>query len=574
MARYQSDLNDINFNLFDLLEVQKYAEGYEANDLKEIISQFDKFVENEIWPAREEGDQVGAKLKDGVVTTPPSFKKANQSYYENGWYGLSYPEDIGGMPAPEAIRAACESLGIGANVSWSMYYGLTRGAMNLLLALGSKEQKDLYVPKMMSGEWGGTMCLTEAGAGSDVGAVTSTAEPLGKDRYKIRGVKIFISSGENDLYQNIVHLVLARVPGAPAGTKGLSLFIVPKFKVNADGSIGERNDMKCTKIEEKMGLHGSATCELTFGESGSCEGWIVGKEGEGMANMFHMMNEARLLCGIQGEGQANLATMLAIQYAKERSQFGLDIVNLPDVKRMLLKMRAMSRGMRALNLYVASLFDREKKGEGVEPEIALLTPISKAWCSDEGFNVSVEAIQVHGGYGYCCEYGIEQFARDTKIATIYEGTNGIQAIDFITRKILKDEGKTFMAMGDKIMNSLKNPVASSWKDEHSLMLKNLGRAGEVMNKFATYAAQKKMDALLSHATDFLSYCGNLIIAWRLLESALKAHELMKGANGPMLEFYQSKVTDYKIFCQHVLVKNAGLSQTILNFDDELSRLAV
>lgn len=574
MARYQSDLKDINFNLFDLLEVQQYAEGYEAQDLKEIISQFDKFVENEVWSVREEGDKVGVKLSDGVVSTPPGFKKANQAYYENGWFGLSYPEEIGGMPAPEAIRGACESLAIGANVSWSMYYGLTRGAMNLILALGSKEQKDLFVPQMMSGAWGGTMCLTEAGAGSDVGAAATTAEPLGDGRYKIKGVKIFISSGENDLYDNIIHLVLARTPGAPAGTKGLSLFIVPKYKVSSTGEKGELNDLRCSKIEEKMGLHASATCELTFGEGGSCEGWIIGKEGEGMPNMFHMMNEARLLCGIQGEGQANLATMLSIQYAKERAQFGTELINLPDVKRMLLKMRAMSRGMRALNLYVASLFDRERKGEDVGAEIALLTPISKSWCSDEGFNVSVEAIQVHGGYGYCCEYGVEQFARDTKIATIYEGTNGIQAIDFITRKILKDEGKAFKAMGDKILTTLKNSEAATWKDEHALMMKNLGRAAEVMNKFATYAAQKKMDALLSHATDFLSYCGNLIIAWRLLESALKSKELIVSASGEEKEFYQSKITDYKIFCQHVLVKNAGLSQTILNFDDELSRLAV
>lgn len=267
-------------------------------------------------------------------------------------------------------------MAIGANVSWSMYYGLTQGAMNVILKVGSQEQKDLYVPKMMEGSWGGTMCLTEAGAGSDVGNAKTTAKPLDNGQYAISGTKIFISSGESDLYENNIHLVLARTPGSPEGTKGLSLFIVPRFKINEDGSNGESNNVRCTKLEEKMGLHGQATCELTFGQDGECVGELIGKEHEGIVNMFIMMNEARLLCGLQGESQANLVYMLTEQYAKERSQFGTEIINLPDVKRMLLKMRSTARGLRALCLYTGNLFDKAEKGdEQAEKEIALFTPI-------------------------------------------------------------------------------------------------------------------------------------------------------------------------------------------------------
>lgn len=568
MAKYKADLQDINFNLFDVLKSDRHIEGFEANDLAEIVNQFDKFVENEIYPTRQVGDEEGVTLKSDGVKVPESFHKANQAFYANGWYGLGFSEELGGMPCPESVMLACTSLINGANVSFSMYYGLTKAAMNVIIKKGSDIQKEKMVTAMMAGEWGGTMCLTESGAGSDVGAAKTTATPKGDGTYSIKGVKIFISSGDNDLYKNIVHLVLARTPGAPEGTKGLSLFTVQKL--NDDGS---NNSVKCTKIEEKMGLHGSATCEITFGGEGECLGTLLGDEFEGMTNMFIMMNEARLLCGIQGESQANLAYMLTEQYARERSQFGKEIINLPDVKRLMLKMRSVSRGMRALSLYVGDLFDQAHSSQNaeLEAETALLTPICKAYCSEEGFNVAIDAIQVHGGYGYCSEYGIEQFARDIKIATIYEGTNAIQAADFIMRKVLKDKGQAFSKLGEKIQKTLAS--ATDFKSEVSVIGKSLKDATKILESFGGLAAKGNFDAVLYHSHEFLIYCGNLVVAWRLLESALVAKEKMASANASEKEFYETKLVDFKIFCQQVLSRNTGITQSILEFED-LSTLAV
>lgn len=565
MAKYTTDMADINFNLFEVLKVQDHVKDLGEQDLKEILIQFDKFVESEIYPTRMEGDEKGVTLTDEGVKVPESFKKAMEQFYQNGWYALGYPEDIGGMPSPHSIKLTCTSLSVGANVALSMYPGLTAGAMNVILQVGSDEQKEKYIPPMMEGRWGGTMCLTEAGAGSDVGACKTTATPNDDGSYNIKGVKIFISSGDSDIYENNIHLVLARTPGSPDGSKGISLFIVPTLDDSGNG-----NSVKCTKIEEKMGIHGSATCEMTFGGEGDCKGYLIGKEHEGMANMFIMMNEARLLCGIQGEAQANLAYELTLQYAKERSQFGSELVNLPDVKRMLLRMRALSRGMRSLILYTADLFDKEHAGDSAaSDEVAFLTPVCKAYCSDEGFNVSVDAIQVHGGYGFCTEYGIEQFARDTKIATIYEGTNGIQAIDFVMRKILKDGGKTFQTLGARIEATLKAAAGKGWDNEVATLGKSAMKAGEIVQGYASLAGEKKFNQVLSSATDFLSFCGNLIVAWRLLDSALIASEKLGSASGEEKAFYESKITDFKVFAQHCLTRNTGIAQSILNFNQDL-----
>ncbi|MDC1174077.1 acyl-CoA dehydrogenase [Bacteriovoracaceae bacterium] len=573
MAKYNTDMMDINFNLFEMLKVHKYSDDFGEQDLKEIINQFDKFIESEVYPTRIEGDEIGVKLTDSGVVVPPSFKEVLSKFYENGWYALGYPEDIGGMPAPHSVSFACTALYVGANVALSMYTGLTQGAMNVILQIGDDAQKEKFIPPMMDGRFGGTMCLTEPGAGSDVGASKTTATPNDDGSYSIKGVKIFISGGESDIYENNIHLVLARTPNSPEGTKGISLFIVPQKRINEDGTTGESNHVKCTKIEEKMGIHGSATCEMTFGGEGESRGFLIGKEHEGMANMFIMMNEARLLCGIQGEAQANLAYQLTVQYAKERSQFGSEIINLPDVKRTLLKMRAMSRGMRALVLYTSDLFDREKKGESdAIDEVALLTPVCKAYCSDEGFNVTIDAIQVHGGYGFCTEYGIEQFARDTKIATIYEGTNGIQAIDFVMRKILKDNAKTFQKLGAKIEATIKKAAGQGWDTEVSMLGKSALKAGEIVKYYGQLASEKKFNHILTSATNFLAFSGNLIVAWRLLESALVAKEKLASSSGDDKAFYQSKIDDFNVFAQHCLTKNSGIAQSILNFEQDLDSL--
>ncbi|MCR9205325.1 MAG: acyl-CoA dehydrogenase [Halobacteriovoraceae bacterium] len=575
MAKFRTDIKDISFNLFKDLKVQDHTPDYGENDLKDIIIQFDKFAENEVYSCRMEGDEQGVKLDpEKGVLVPESFKKATEQYYQNGWYALGYPEEIGGMPAPQSVTTACTSIYVGANVALSMYSGLSQGAMNVILQVGSDEQKEKFIPPMMEGRWGGTMCLTEPGAGSDVGAAKTTATPNDDGSFNIKGVKIFISSGESDIYENNIHMVLGRTPGSEEGTKGLSLFIVPRFKVNDDGTSGDDNFVKCTKIEEKMGIHGQATCELTFGGEGDCKGWLIGKEHDGIVNMFIMMNEARLLCGVQGEAQANLAYELTEQYAKERSQFKSEIAQLPDVKRMLLKMRAMSRGMRSLILYTANLFDLEHKGDELAiKELALLTPVCKGYCTDEGFQVAVDAIQVHGGYGYCSEYGIEQFARDAKIATIYEGTNGIQAMDFVMRKILKDKGETFQALGGKIQKSLAHPAAGEWKQETQAMAASMQKATQILEQYGKYAGEKDFDSILGSSTDFLTYCGNLIVAWRLLHGACIAKELLDQGDGDKA-FLESKIIDFKIFCQHYLTRNTGIAQSILNYDQSWTSVEV
>ncbi|MFZ8933038.1 MAG: acyl-CoA dehydrogenase [Bacteriovoracaceae bacterium] len=563
MAKYITDVKDVFFNLFEYLKIQEHSGEVGEDELKDVIREFDKFVENEIYPARIPGDIEGVIMEDKQVKVTQSYHKALKAYYENGWFALAMEEDVGGMPAPMSVYFLVNSLGTGANTAFMMYPGLSKAALNLLLAKGTPEQKEILTGPMMEGRWGGTMCLTEPEAGSDVGNCTTMAKPIEDGKYNINGVKIFISGGDNDLYENIIHLVLARTPGAPEGVKGLSLFMVSKYKLNSDGSLGDANDVICTKIEEKMGIHGSATCELSFGENNNCEGTLVGNEFEGIQNMFLMMNEARLICGIQGESQANLAYELTKQYAEERSQFGKNLCGHPDTKRMLLKMRSMSRAMRALSLYTGDLFDKAKNDPKVEEEIALLTPVCKAYCSDRGFDVSVDAVQVHGGYGYCTEYAIEQFVRDSKIATIYEGTNGIQAIDFVMRKILKDNGEAFKNLATKITKTLSNPLAGTWSHQVGQIAKILQSGQGILEKFGKNAQSKEFDKVLLCSTDFLRFCGNVICAWLLLDQAIQAHSKIDNADAESKQYYQSKVDDFVVFCRHYLSENDGLASSIL-----------
>jgi alkylation response protein AidB-like acyl-CoA dehydrogenase len=562
MAQYHIDQTDLNFVLFDWLKIQDHMSDLGENDLKDIVTQLDNFVEKEVWPTRLPGDEIGVKLENGKVKVPEIFHQTQKQFYENGWFALGFPEEIGGMPVPESLTVAATQMIIGANPAFNMYYGLSKAVVNVIRMVGSDEQKGRYIENLMAGTWGGTMCLTEPGAGSDVGAAKTTAEKMEDGRYKIKGTKIFISSGDNDLYDNIIHLVLARTKDAPQGTKGLSLFIVPKNNLDT----GESNKVVCTKIEEKMGMHGSCTCEMIFGHEGDCYGELIGEELDGMKNMFIMMNEARLLCGVQGDAQASMAYNFALQYAKERAQFGTEIINLPDVKRMLLKMRAMTRGLKALNLYVSNLFDKAKTDTSLEDEIAFFTPICKSYSTDEGFQTCVDAVQVHGGYGYCSEYGVEQFVRDSKIATIYEGTNGIQSIDFVTRKILRDGGKTITRVFEEIGKSLAKGQ-SSWSKESALLGESLQGAQKILESFGAAAKAKNEKRILDHCTDFLNYCGNIVVSWLLLDMALKAGEQTAQASGEDLTYLNSKIEDFQVFSQHYLVRNKGIYTTIMGFEE-------
>ena len=575
MGYYKADIRDIEFNLTELLKVQDHTKyGLGEQDVKGILSEYNKFVENEIFPTREPSDKDGVKHVNGKVLVPESLKGVQKNFYENGWFALGMPEDIGGTPVPEGLYVACMSLATGANVAWMMYPGLSRAALNVVNLKGNDFMKTNIVPKMMSGEWGGTMCLTEAGAGSDVGALRTTAKPLGNGKYAIQGTKIFISSGESDLYQNNIHLVLARTPGGAEGTKGISLFVVPRFKIKDDGSIDGSNNVTCSKIEHKMGIHASATCEMQFGIDGQSEGWLIGEEFDGMATMFIMMNEARLYCGIQGESQANLAFQMAEKYTKERAQFGKEITNHPDVRRNLLKMRALTRGMRALCLHTADLFNRVEEDHKVEGIIGLLTPICKAYCSEQGFLVSSTALQSHGGYGYCSEYGVEQFVRDTQIAMIYEGTNAIQAIDFVMRKILKDGGKSLGLLTQEIIASVQALDEAKFKKEKDVFNKVLLSAQTVMQQLTTYAKNNQYNLVLQNCTDFLHFASQMVVGWKLLKSAVLADQKLQTAVGDDKKYYESKIVDFKVYCSHYLTHNLSVARTITDFTDDVTALEI
>lgn len=572
MANYKADQQDILFNLNEVLNVSQHEEyGFDETSVKEVLIECDKFVANEIYPTRIPSDEEGVRMTDEGVKVPECLIGPNKAYYDMGWYALGLPEDIGGSPVPEGLSAACRSLVLGANTAWSMYPGLTKGAMNVMHKVGDEYIKKTFVPKIMAGTWGGTMCLTEAGAGSDVGNLKSTAKPIdGKEGwYKIKGTKIFISSGESDLYENNIHLVLARTPSGEQGTKGISLFVVPRFRVKEDGSCGESNDVNCPSFEHKMGIHASATCVLNFGDNDNCEGYLIGNEFEGMQNMFLMMNEARLDCGMQGESQANLAYELTKQYVTERVQFRTELINHPDIRKTMLKMRALTRGMRSLVLYTSDLFDKAKADKKYHEYIGLLTPICKSFCSEQGFNVAVDAVQAHGGYGYCTEYGIEQFVRDTKIATIYEGTNGIQAIDFVMRKILKDKGASLRAISEEIFKSSNN-LDDDFTFERGVFSKAMAASQEAMGFIAKKAQNKEMSFVLQSCKDFLDLSSHIVIAWRLMESAMVAKSKLKDASGEDKEYLESKIIDFKIYCSQYLVHAISMSKSITSVEDDLS----
>ncbi len=575
MGYYKADIRDIEFNLTELLKVQDHSKyGFGEQDVKGIVAEYAKFVENEIFPSREPSDQQGVKHVNGKVIVPECLKALQKSFYANGWFALGMPEEIGGTPVPEALYVACMSLATGANVAWMMYPGLTRAALNVVNLKGNEFMKTHIVPKMMSGEWGGTMCLTEAGAGSDVGALRTTAKPLGNGKYGIQGTKIFISSGESDLYENNIHLVLARTPGAAEGSKGISLFVVPRFKISESGTNDGSNNVTCSKIEHKMGIHASATCELQFGIDGQSEGWLIGEEFDGMATMFIMMNEARLYCGIQGEAQGQLAYQMAEKYTKERAQFSKEIIFHPDVRRNLLKMRAMTRGMQALCLYTADLFNKVTDDHKVEGIIGLLTPICKSYCSEQGFLVSSTALQAHGGYGYCTEYGVEQFVRDTQIAMIYEGTNGIQAIDFVMRKILKDGGKSLSLLTNEIVASVQALDETKFKREKDLFNKVLLSAQTVMQHLTTYAKNNQYNLILQNCSDFLHFASQMVVAWKLLQSAVLADQKIQTTSGDEKKYYESKVVDFKVYCAHYLTHNLSVARTVTDFTDDVTTLEI
>lgn len=608
MTEFYVDMRDLRFNLFDFLNVGSMSEherfaDYDAEVMDDVLGMAEAQAKELLAPINQSGDEEGLKLVDGKVITPKGFKEAYKEFAKAGWVGLTHNEpDYGGQGFPFVMGAAVDDLFIGANLSFFFTPGLSSGAARMISAFGTKEQKDAYLEKMLSGAWGGTMALTEPNAGSAVPDLKTTATPTDREGiYKIKGQKIFITSGEHDMTENIVHAVLARIDGDPPGSKGVSLFIVPKLRPkllpNGKVDIGEPNDVTCVGIEEKLGIHASPTTQLAFGDEDDCEGWLLGGQGNGLRCMFQMMNEARIGVGLQGESMANVAYQQAKRYAAERVQ-GVAIQNMrdvnaprvpiiehPDVRRMLASMKATAEGARALCLYGAFCADQAELAEGKEAQkweyqAEILTPIIKAWCSDEGFRVAETGVQVLGGYGYVREYGLEQILRDVKIASIYEGTNGIQALDLLGRKVGRKGGVMLMTMLNRINGFLKGNAEGPFAAE----VAKLAEARDALAKTAMGFAKRSMkgDVLYGalYAVPFLQMFGDVAVAWLLLEHAQKAHEMFvaraaklgvdpegegfaaKLADDAELAFLHGKCKSAKFFVWNVLPRLHARKATI------------
>ena len=581
------DLRDARFVLYEQLEIENLCDTEKFGDhsretFEMIIDTAEKLAVNEFAPVNSEGDEVGCVFESGTVRCPDAFRDPFRKYCEGGWMSLPDVYDVGGQNAPICMYFACHELFYAANHALTVYMGLTHSAAKVIELYGTQEQKRKYMQPLYEGRYSGTMDLTETQAGSDVGAARAKAVRNPDGSFSIVGGKIFISSGENDLTENIVHIVLARIEGDPEGTRGLSCFIVPKYRVNDDGTLGEANDLVCSGVEHKMGIHGSPTSVLNFGDNGMCRGELLGPEQKGIVVMFHMMNEQRVLVGLQGQALGSAAYLHALDFARERKQGGafgtrdftqVPIITHPDVRRNLLWMKAYSEGLRALILYTTFCMDMESAiTDGDERKrwlnlVELLTPIAKACSTDKGFDLCVRAIQVHGGYGFCKEYKVEQFARDCKITAIYEGTNGIQAIDLFGRKIRMKQGEAFRTVVEEMKKTIER---ASGIAELVPYAESVGRSVAALEEITRFLLEKASgeDAYLAYswATPYLEIFGDVVIGWMFLWQAWKAHEAQAGAAGQDKPFYAGKIATAKFFIGSVLPTVYGRMDTIRQFD--------
>ncbi len=591
---YKAPLKDMLFDIKYLANISEVAKipgfedaGYDTAEA--ILEECAKFNEGVLSPLNWEGDMNPSSFKDGVVTTTVGFKEAFKQYVEGGWQGLQHPADYGGQGLPKTIGAACGEMLNSANMSFALCPLLSDGAIEALLTAGSDELKAVYLEKLVSGQWTGTMNLTEPQAGSDLAAVRTRAEPQSDGAYKVFGTKIYITYGEHDMAENIVHLVLARVTGAPEGVKGISLFVVPKFMVNGDGSLGKRNDVHCVSIEHKLGIKASPTAVLQYGDNGGAVGYIVGEENRGLEYMFIMMNSARYAVGMQGIAIAERAYQKAVAFAKDRVQSrpvdgsikaSVPIIHHPDVKRMLMTMRAYIEGCRAMASVTAAAYDASHHHPDADVRkqnlafYEFMVPLVKGYSTEMSLEVTSLGVQVHGGMGFIEETGAAQYYRDAKILTIYEGTTAIQANDLVGRKTMRDGGQTAKAIARKIEVTEAELTRQGSADALAVAKRLKAARAALVDVIDFVSANSKVspNAVFAGSVPYLMLAGNVVAGWQMGRSLLVAQEqLVQGVDAA---FMQAKITTARFYADHLLTKVPGMRDSIVEGADCVTALAL
>tara|TARA_B100000676_G_scaffold110582_1_gene110505 strand:- start:2838 stop:4625 length:1788 start_codon:yes stop_codon:yes gene_type:complete len=580
MVSYNPPINDMSFLMNDLGMLPRVAAlpGYEDADaelIDALLNEAGKLSSEILAPINRIGDEQGAKFENGVVRTAEGFSEAYRAFVDGGWNGLTCSTEFGGQQMPSLVGTAVMEMFTSANMAWSLCPLLTVGAIESLEKYGSENLKKTFLPKLVSGEWPGTMNLTEPQAGSDLSELRCRAEPE-NGHYRIKGQKIYISYGEHDMSENIIHMVLARLPDAPTGTKGISLFLVPKILVNEDSSLGQRNDLRCTSVENKLGIHASPTCVMAYGDNDGAIGYLVGKENEGLKAMFTMMNLARFNVGLQGLSIAERAYQQARDYAKGRIQGRVDgggpekavIIKHPDIRRMLMDIRSQTEAMRALAYETAVQFDISKRHNAenarnkAQVKLDLLTPVVKAWSTDLGVELTSTALQIHGGMGFIEETGVAQHYRDARIAPIYEGTNGIQARDLMGRKILRDRGETVYSFIEEMRGYAAS--AKMLEPPYGIIGDNLSTALDALTsatKWLIKNGEKSKALAFAGADAYLELFGKVAGGAMMARAAVAAQNSISNRTGN-LSFYEAKLTTARFFALHALPKTQVLASEI------------
>jgi alkylation response protein AidB-like acyl-CoA dehydrogenase len=590
MHEYQAPLDDMKFVLRELVDLELLAQLPGFSDMTldvadSVLEEAAKFAAGVLSPLNRSGDLEGARWEDGQVLTAGGWKQAYTRFAADGWNAVSCPAELGGQNLPRVLSALIEEMWNSANMAFALCPMLTRGAIDAIELRGSEAQRDTYLPKMVSGEWTGTMNLTEPQAGSDLSAVRTRAVPTGDGRYRITGQKIFITYGEHDLTGNIIHMVLGRAAGAPEGVKGISLFLVPKFLVNADGSLGERNDVHCVSIEHKLGIHASPTCVLAYGQNGGAIAELVGEENRGLEYMFIMMNAARYSVGLEGVGLSERAYQTALTYARERIQSTeagvrggnrVPIVRHPDVRRMLLLMKSQTEAMRALSSVVAVSLDAARLHPGAEEREShqtfadLMIPVIKGWCTENSVDIASLGVQVHGGVGFVEETGAAQFMRDARITPIYEGTTGIQANDLIGRKLARDGGHAAQLVIAQMRALAGDLVATPNLTEAAAAFSGAIDALERAIRYVVENYATDIRGVSVGAVPMLKLFGIIAGGWQLLRSALISQRRLAAPKEDGAEagfgtgFYEAKIATARFYADHVLSQASGLSHSIVH----------